>query len=139
MGEIRETFPLEIGNQTIQIPHLSFWDLEQYRSQMEELERSTDWIQTPKMALRIFAMQLCGDDSDKVDETLTKLQRQCTIGQMRNMLDSYNRFLVASGFVAPGEAQAATGNPGTGTSTDSSPTSQSGESAAGIQSASSVH
>lgn len=136
-----ETSPFKIGGKIINVPVMSFYDVERFRDKIEAIQPTTDWIEYPKSVLGMVSQLLFPDDEAAAQTAFERMQRACSVEEMRQLGPAFTELLRASGFIM-GEAQATgtePGAPGTGTSTASSPTSQSAASAAETQGASSVH
>lgn len=120
-----ETSPFTIGGKTINVPILSLWDVKRLRPKIDEIDRTSDWLDQSALVLHIVAAQLAPDEPDDSQATHVALLKACSMEEMRGLAESYIALLRASGFIL-GEAQAAqeAASPGTGTSTESPPTSQ---------------
>lgn len=140
-----ETSDFTIGGVKINVPVMSFGDLEQLQLKLTDVRAGMPQVEYARLILEIVAYQLTENreslDSPETKEIFARLQRACSIPEMRNLDEAFSRFLQASGLVAPsGEELAATPeNPGTGTSTASSQILPSGESVAETQGASNLH
>jgi len=122
-----ETSVFRIGGRDIRVPSLSLWDLEVSKRDIMLLSPELDWIEYGFTVVRIVARKIVSDKDDAGDiETATlalskEMSKKCSVEEIRNLTSAMNDLLRVSGFVMPGEAEAA--NPGTGTLTESPPNS----------------
>lgn len=120
-----ETSPFTIGGKTIEVPLLRLWDIKRQRARMDSIVANMNWLDYSEVILRIVAVQLAPDEPDDASATFAALMRACSMDEMRGLDAAYSALLRKSGFIL-GEAAAAqeAASPGTGTSTESPPTSQ---------------
>jgi|SRR6185437_9186410 len=114
-----------IGGQPVRVKTPKFLDLEKIRDTWWSLNAEDGWIINARKYLRMVAI-ISGRSEDDLASALTA-------GEALDLGIQFNELLTKAGIIRP-EAEAATENPGTGTLTPSSQTSQSEASVVGIQS-----
>jgi hypothetical protein len=139
----------KVGGKDVSVPPLTFWTLEVRKPEMDSISGGMSLYEYADVALLIAATSIesdkCGEDEDPkaedIKKTFNRMKRKITFGEMRDLASTMDTLLLNSGFTPPGEAQATVEgtSPGTGTLTESSPTSQSEESAEEAPKESSVH
>jgi len=120
-----ETSPFTIGGRAVAVPLFRLWDIKRQRARMDSIVADMNWLDYSEVILRIVAVQLAPDEPDDASATFAALMRACSMEEMRGLDAAYSTLLRASGFIL-GEAQPAQeeASPGTGTSTESPPTSR---------------
>lgn len=111
----------EIGNQTIKVPALTFWDLQETKPLFDKMEAGLDWRPRTTLILEVLAFVKAGDaGTPEVRAEMVKAwAKAMSYVQASNKTEEMNTWLRVSGFKL-GEDEAATENPGIGTLTPSS-------------------
>lgn len=134
----------KIGGKDVSVPPLTLWALEARDPEMSKLGKAMSVREYANLVLLIAATSVecdkSGEDADPkpeaIEATFNRYKRRISFGEMRMLVKEMDELLLNSGYEAnpEGEVQAATVNPGTGTLTDSPPTSQTEESVGATQS-----
>jgi hypothetical protein len=129
-----ETVKFRIGGVDIDVPALSFADLEETRASMQALDAGLYWVDYAGHVIAIVAHQLANPGpAARRDLTAEVLKRMCTGGEAAQLAGQMNGLLRASGFPIPETPVAPpAADLGTGTSTSSAPSLPSETSAADI-------
>lgn len=123
-----EFVDFRIGGQDIRVKVLTLWDLERVKDKLLNLGPGGDWITYSVDLTRIIAT-LTAVSPETPEELAERLMKACSMGEARDLPTAMTDLLTKSGFLTPGEAEAAAANLGTGISTLSPQNSQPGESA----------
>ncbi len=113
----RQTVPFTIGGETVLVPSLRFWDMDELKDELKALTPEAYWVDYAGAVLRIVAHQVA---DSRPELTYDELKKRCGAGEAMGLAATMNSLLWASGFPQPA-AETAPANPGTGTSIGSAP------------------
>lgn len=120
-----ETTVFRIGGRDLKVPPLTLWDLEISADEIAEMKPNTRWSRYATLVVSVVVRQLNPDRPEIWDELTKSMAKSCSVAEARALSRTFDDLLSNSGFVAPGEEEAATPSDGTGTSTESLPNSPS--------------
>lgn len=136
-----ETTTFVIGGQSIEVPALTLWAMENVKDELLALGPDLDFIAYARNVVRIVFKLLKMSHGADIDFEEQDMMKACSVEEMRQLAPTMNRLLGISGFDAgptnqdriAEEAAASASGPGTSTnlSLDSPPTESVAETSTG--------